>query len=86
MLIASLIVTPAALSEVFFVPSYWLPDTIGNPKLSIEDFIFSFAVGGIIAVIYETFMKGKVKHQRLCDCYRGEVLHGLVLCMRSILG
>lgn len=79
MLIASLIVTPAALSEVFFVPGYWLPDTIGNPKLSIEDFIFSFAVGGIIAVIYEVFMKGKVKHQRLCNCYNGEVFHGLIL-------
>lgn len=79
MLIASLIITPAALSEVFFVPGYWLPDTIGNPKLSIEDFIFSFAAGGIIAVIYELFMKGKVKHQRLCNCYSGEVLHGLIL-------
>lgn len=79
MLIASLIITPAGLSEVFFVPGYWLPDTIRNPKLSIEDFIFSFAIGGIIAVIYELFMKGKVKHQRLCNCYNGEFFHGLIL-------
>lgn len=79
MLVASLIITPAALSEVFFVPGYWLPDTIGNPKLSIEDFIFSFAVGGIIAVIYELFMKGKIKHRRLCNCFQGEILHGLIL-------
>jgi len=79
MLIASIIITPAALSEVFFVPGYWLPDTIGNPKLSIEDFIFTFAVGGIIAVIYELFMKGKIKHQRLCNCYNGGLFHGLIL-------
>lgn len=79
MLIASLIITPAALSEVFFVPGYWLPDTIGNPKLSIEDFIFTFAVGGIVAVIYELFMKGRVKHQRLCDCFNGGIFHGLLL-------
>jgi len=79
MLIASVIITPAALSEVFFVPGYWLPDAIGNPKLSIEDFIFSFAVGGIAAVIYELFMKGKVKHERLCNCYNGELFHGLIL-------
>jgi len=79
MLIASVIITPAALSEVFFVPGYWLPDTIGSPKLSIEDFIFSFAVGGIIAVIYELFMKGKVKHQRLCNCFNGGLFHGLIL-------
>ncbi|HCE30951.1 hypothetical protein A2778_05635 [Candidatus Daviesbacteria bacterium RIFCSPHIGHO2_01_FULL_40_24] len=79
MLIASLIITPAALSELFFVPGYWLPDTIGNPKLSIEDFIFTFAVGGIVAVLYELFMKGKIKHQRLCSCFKGELLPGLVL-------
>lgn len=79
MLIASLLVTPAALSEVFFVPGYWIPDTIGNPKLSIEDFIFTFAVGGIIVVIYELFMRGKAKHQRLCNCFNGELFPGLIL-------
>lgn len=85
MLVASLLVTPFALSEIFFVPGYWLPDTIGNPKLSIEDFVFSFAVGGIIAVIYELFMKGKVSHQRLCNCYNGEFFHGLVLGIGVII-
>ena len=85
MLTASVIITPFALSEVFFVPGYWLPDTIGNPKLSIEDFIFSFAVGGIIAVIYELFMKGKVKHQRLCNCFSGELLHGIILGLGVII-
>ncbi|MDO8461215.1 MAG: lycopene cyclase domain-containing protein, partial [bacterium] len=84
MLIASLIITPAALSEVFFVPGYWLPDTIGNPRLSIEDFIFTFAVGGIIAVIYELFMKGRVKHQRLCDCFNGGIFPGLILGVGGI--
>lgn len=79
MLIASLLVTPFALSEVFFVPGYWTPDTLGNPKLSIEDFIFTFAVGGIIAAIYELFMKGKVKHQRLCNCFNGGFFPGLIL-------
>lgn len=79
MIIASLIVTPAALSEVFFVPGYWLPDTIGNPKLSVEDFIFTFAVGGIIAMIYELFMRGKTKHQRLCNCFSGGLFPGLIL-------
>ncbi|MDO8573483.1 MAG: lycopene cyclase domain-containing protein [Candidatus Daviesbacteria bacterium] len=79
MLIASLIITPAALSELFFVPGYWLPDTIGNPKLSIEDFIFTFAVGGIVAVLYELFMKGKIKHQRLCNCFNEGIFPGLIL-------
>ena len=85
MLVASLIITPAALSEIFFVPGYWLPDTIFNPKLSIEDFIFTFAVGGIIAVGYELFMRGKVKHQRLCNCFNGEVQQGLILMFGLVI-
>lgn len=68
-LIASLLVTPFALSEVFFVPGYWLPDTIGGPKLSIEDFVFSFAVGGIVAVAYELFMKGGDFNESAILCY-----------------
>lgn len=83
MLTASLIITPAALSEVFFVPGYWLPDTIFNPKLSIEDFIFTFAVGGIIAVFYELVLGAKhIKHLKLCNCYRGG---GLILLVGIIL-
>lgn len=83
MLTASLIITPAALSEVFFVPGYWLPDTIFNPKLSIEDFIFTFAVGGIIAVFYELVLGAKhFKHLKLCNCYRGG---GLILLVGVIL-
>lgn len=84
MLIASLIITPAALSEVFFVPGYWTPDTIGNPKLSVEDFIFTFAVGGIIAVVYELVMKGKIKHQRLCNCFGGGLFPGVILSIGVI--
>lgn len=84
MLIASLIITPAALSEVFFVPGYWLPDTVGNPKLSIEDFIFTFAVGGIIAVVYELLMKGKANHQRLCNCFGGGLFPGFILSIGII--
>lgn len=64
MFIASLLVAPFALSEVFFVSSYRFPDTIGKPKLSIESFIFSFAVGEIIAVIYEYLLSIKLNERR----------------------
>lgn len=79
MLIASLLVAPLAFSEPFFVPDYWLPDAILNPKLSIEDFIFSFAVGGLAAVGYELFMGKHLKHYRLRHSLGGEVSHTLVL-------
>ncbi len=84
MLIASLIATPAALSEFFFVPEYWYPDAIISPKLSIEDFLFSFAVGGIAAVLYELVVR-RVKHKRLCDCLHESRLPVLVLLVGVVV-
>ena len=78
MLISSLLVTPAAFSELFFVPGYWTPDALLSPRLSIEDFIFSFAVGGIAGVSYELLMRGKIKHRRLCECFH-DIKHGMSL-------
>ncbi len=79
MMVASLITTPLALSELFFVPSYWIPDAILTPKLSIEDFIFSFAVGGIAAVLYELLMDKRIYHQRLCSCFQEKKVYPLIL-------
>lgn len=46
-------------TEPFFVPAYWSPpslfDLAHRTRFDIESFIFSFAIGGIVAVIYEWF-------------------------------
>lgn len=81
MLISSLIVLPLALSELAFVPEYWQPDALINPQLSVEDFIFTFAIGGIIAVLYELFFVKKFIQKKLCDCFGGEYQHGLTLAI-----
>ncbi len=66
MLFGSVLLTPMALTEPFFVPTYWRPDSILNhPKLSVEDFIFCFAIGGIIAICYEFVMGSALDHYRL---------------------
>lgn len=54
-LIASLIGTPTVLVEPFFVPGYWMPDSIISPKLSIEDFIIGFSATGVAVVLYRIF-------------------------------
>ncbi len=62
---ASFITMPLGLTEIFFVPAYWNPPTLFNLAqkfgFDIESFIFAFAVGGIVSVIYEILLKSKHK-------------------------
>ena len=58
---------PFGLIEPLFVPEYWNPpslfDLAAKTGFDIESIIFSFAIGGIGAVIYETIFK--VKHKKM---------------------
>ncbi|MFA5796427.1 MAG: lycopene cyclase domain-containing protein [Candidatus Woesearchaeota archaeon] len=61
MIWASIITASFGLTELIFVPEYWSPPSLFNlaatTGFDIESLIFSFAVGGIAAVLYETFIK-----------------------------
>lgn len=64
MLLMSLLCTPFAITELFFVQDYWYPDTLFGWVLGIENFIFCFCIGGIATVVYELFMRRKLyKHK-----------------------
>ena len=56
MLKMSLITMPFGLTEPLFVPEYWYPPSLFNlaekTGFDIESLIFSFAIGGIGAVLY----------------------------------
>lgn len=48
------------LAEIWYFKDYWHPPTIlGNSKISLEDFLFGFAITGISACIYDVFFKKK---------------------------
>ncbi len=69
MIYSSLLVTPIGLTQLFFVPEYWFPkSTLFNLTtkigLDIESFLFSFAVGGIAAVLYEELLDEHLKRKR----------------------
>lgn len=53
---ASLFTAPFGLTEPLFVPEYWSPpslfDLAHSIGFDIESLIFSFAIGGIVAVLY----------------------------------
>lgn len=57
-LLVSLLTAPLGLTEPLFVPSYWSPFTLFDlarrTRFDLESLLFSFAVGGITAVLYET--------------------------------
>ncbi|MEK6829981.1 MAG: lycopene cyclase domain-containing protein [Nanoarchaeota archaeon] len=65
MFFVSLFTTPFALTEPLFVPEYWNPPSLFNlaaiTGFDIESLIFSFAIGGIGAVLYNAFFKVKYK-------------------------
>ncbi len=63
MLWVSILTAPFGLTEPIFVPEYWNPpslfDLAINTGFDIESLIFSFAIGGIGAVLYEYFIRTK---------------------------
>lgn len=74
MLLVSSLTAPLGLTELFFIPRYWEPLTIFGLaqrfRIDVESFIFSFAVGGIAAVVYgfisaagEKRLAHRVQHQ-----------------------
>lgn len=67
MFLVSLFTMPFGLTEPLFVPEYWNPPSLFNlasqTGFDIESLIFSFAVGGIGAVLYEIFFK--VRHLKI---------------------
>lgn len=65
MFYVGLFTMPFGLTEPLFVPEYWNPPSLFNlaakTGFDIESLIFSFAIGGIGAVIYGMFFKIKYK-------------------------
>jgi hypothetical protein len=73
----SLFTTPLGLTELLFVPEYWNPPSLFNlvarTGFDIESLIFSFSVGGIGAVLYESIIN--IKHQKLSKREKHKKIH-----------
>jgi len=50
-LLAGLLCVPFCLYEFAFIPEYWTPTIVGGFKVGPDDFMFSFATGGIAWMI-----------------------------------
>ena len=51
--------------QVIYLEDWWSPLTVFGTKVSIEDFLFAFLVGGIASVIYEDIFKKRVKIRKV---------------------
>jgi Lycopene cyclase len=64
MLRTSLVTSLLGLTEPIFVPAYWNPPSLfelaQRTRFDIESLIFSFAIGGIGAVMYNTFTRERL--------------------------
>lgn len=58
---ASIFMLPIGFTEPMFVPQYWSPPSLfelaQRTGFDIESFIFSFAIGGIGAVLYNVITR-----------------------------
>ncbi|MEK6840647.1 MAG: lycopene cyclase domain-containing protein [Nanoarchaeota archaeon] len=65
MFFVSLFTMPFGLTEPLFVPEYWNPPSLFNlaaiTGFDIESLIFTFAIGGIGSVVYESIFKTRHK-------------------------
>ncbi len=75
MLLVSLLTSPLGLTEPLFVPSYWLPfslfDLARFTRFDLESLLFSFAVGGIAVVLYESLFGKSRKHINSHEMHQG---------------
>jgi len=77
MLMMSLIFGIAGLLvERVYIHDWWRPLTILGTKISIEDFIFGFCIGGIAAVIYEFIFQKRIRRQSLYyqECRQKQII------------
>jgi len=61
--LASLFAAPLGISELLFVPEYWVPQFQTIPlfrELFLESILFCFFLGGVVAVAYQVFFKEKL--------------------------
>ncbi len=58
---ASVLTSPFGLTEPLFVPAYWNPPSIFHlvetTRFDIESLIFTFAIGGVGAVLYNVLTR-----------------------------
>ena len=61
----SLFTTPFGLTEPLFVPDYWNPpslfDLARRTGFDIESLIFSFAIGGVAAILYNLVTRQRLE-------------------------
>lgn len=75
---SSWIAFPFGLGELYFIPNYWMPQTLFNLGLKysidIEAFLLMFFLGGIAAYVYEGIFKKHLPSKQkichpMCKCY-----------------
>ena len=68
---ASLLMAPFGLTEPLFVPEYWNPPSLfelaQRTGFDIESIIFSFAIGGVGAVLYSIITRKQLRPMRSED-------------------
>ncbi|MEK6886327.1 MAG: lycopene cyclase domain-containing protein [Nanoarchaeota archaeon] len=90
----SIIALPFGFGELYFIPNYWIPQTLFNfgikYHLAIESFLVMFFLGGLAAAVYEAALqKYKMHHPKccgnICFCYLslGVALASFIILLKT---
>ncbi len=63
MIFTSLFAAPLGISEILFIPDYWIPQFQTIPifkELFLESILFCFFLGGVVSIIYQVSFKEKL--------------------------
>lgn len=56
MVFGSILCAPLGITQLWYKPQYWNPQSLFNINPDIESFLFCFVVGGIAAILYEVVL------------------------------
>ena len=89
MLFVSACTAPIGLTQPLFLGVYWSPPSIFNLNsiygFDAESLIFSFAIGGIVAVLYESVFGGSHVKIDMKAYDRGLLFHNLAIASPAIV-
>ena len=71
-------------SYFWWTIDWWRPPTFIGTKVGIEDFILGFAVGGIMAVVYEIIFKKGLYRKVASRKIKGPVILFILLCSTAM--
>lgn len=87
MLVISIIFGIAGpIAEMIYIKDWWQPLTITGTSIGIEDFLFGFLIGGIMAVIYEHLFQKRIQKKKPKKIHKSKIFRPAIVLLLLFVG